>query len=66
MVNDLEALSKALTAGAAVYDKAQEKELTDLIMKDRERIEEELNRDGQTIVTFRGCPYRVDPKSLTP
>jgi hypothetical protein len=62
MVNDLQALSKALTEGAAAYDKAQEQELTDLIMKDRVRIEEELNRDGQTIVTFRGCPYKVTRK----
>jgi len=62
MVNDLEALSKALTANAAVYDKAQEQELADLIMRDRERIEKELNRDGQTIVTFRGCPYKVTRK----
>ena len=62
MVNDLEALSKALTANAAVYDKAQEQKLTDLIMQDRVRIEEELVRDGQTIVTFRGCPYKVTRK----
>jgi len=31
-------------------------------MKDRDRIEEELNRDGQTIVMFRGVPYRVTRK----
>lgn len=62
MVNDLQALSKALTENAAAYDKAQEQELTDLIMKDRVRVEEELNRDGQTIVTFRGCPYKVTRK----
>jgi len=62
MVNDLQALSKALTWGAAAYDRASEKELADLILKDRARIEEELNRDGQTIVTFRGCPYRVTRK----
>jgi hypothetical protein len=62
MVNDLLALSKALTAGAAAYDKAAGKELADLITADRARIEEELNRDGQTIVTFRGCQYRVTRK----
>jgi hypothetical protein len=62
MVNDLQALSKALTAGAAAYDKSSGKELADLIEADRARIEEELNRDGQTIVTFRGCPYKVTRK----
>jgi hypothetical protein len=62
MVSDLQALSKALTEGAACYDRQADKELTDLIMRDQVRIEEELNRDGQTIVTFRGCPYKIARK----
>lgn len=63
MVSDLEALSKALTAGAAADDKSAEKGLYDIIMGDRVRIEEELTRDGQTIVMFRGCPYKVTRRS---
>lgn len=62
MVSDLEALSKALTAGAAACDKAAADELVAQITKDRAKIEEDLNRDGQSIVMFRGVPYKVTRK----
>lgn len=59
MVGDLEALSRALTEGAAACDKAAGNELYSLIMADRARIEEELNRNGRAIIMFRGVPYKV-------
>jgi len=65
MVSDLEALSKALTAGAAACDKAAEDELVALIVKNRDQIEQDLTRDGQAIIMFRGVPYKVT-KNLTP
>jgi len=58
MVSDLEALSRAITAAGH----AEENELYALILKDRARIEEELIRDGQSIIVFRGTAFKVTRK----
>ncbi len=65
MVSDLEALSKALTGAAAAHDKMMVNGLVDTIKANRDKIEQDINDHGWSLVGFRGMQFKVS-KSLTP